>query len=96
MAGEAWGDAANDFGGVIVNSQNFRGFDYDRPYKSKYNPKTKPKFRETKKDYLIMSDEGHTYDKWLELGYQVKRGEKAAYKYYGRYIFESDQVVRID
>ena len=27
---------------------------------------------------------GHTYEKWQELGYQVKRGEKAAYQYYGQ------------
>ncbi|GAD78651.1 MULTISPECIES: hypothetical protein [Vibrio] len=38
------------------------------------------------------SNEGHTYDKWRELGYQVRRGEKAAYKYYGKSIFTRDQV----
>ena len=38
---------------------------------------------------------GHTYEKWQELGYQVKRGEKAAYEYYGNYIFTRDQVVSI-
>ena len=36
---------------------------------------------------------GHTYDKWQELGYQVKKGEKYAYKMYGQYIFTRDQVV---
>ncbi len=38
---------------------------------------------------------GHTYDKWQELGYQVKRGESAAYKYYGNNVFTRDQVVPV-
>ena len=39
---------------------------------------------------------GHTYDKWQELGYQVKKGEKAAYKYYGQSIFTKDQVFKVN
>jgi hypothetical protein len=38
---------------------------------------------------------GHTYNKWRELGYQVRRGEKAAYKYYGKSIFTREQVEEI-
>jgi len=37
---------------------------------------------------------GHTYDKWQELGYQVKRGETAAYTHYGKKIFVKNQVVK--
>lgn len=40
-------------------------------------------------------NEGHTYDKWQSLGYQVKRGEKAAYNFYGKSIFTKDQVTKI-
>lgn len=40
--------------------------------------------------------EGHTYEKWQELGYQVKKGEKAAYRFYGNNIFTRDQVVNSD
>jgi len=40
------------------------------------------------------SSEGHTYENWIKNGYQVKKGEKAAYKYYGKSIFTKDQVVR--
>ncbi len=40
------------------------------------------------------SKEGHTYDKWQELGYQVKRGETATYTYYGKKIFVKNQVVK--
>lgn len=36
---------------------------------------------------------GHTYEVWQRLGYQVKKGEKAAYKHYGNYVFTRDQVV---
>ena len=36
---------------------------------------------------------GHTYEKWQELGYQVKKGQKAAYQFYGNNIFTRDQVV---
>lgn len=39
---------------------------------------------------------GHTYNKWQELGYQVKKGETAAYRYYGNNIFTRDQVVNTD
>jgi len=38
-----------------------------------------------------MSD--HTYDKWQELGYQVKHGESATYTHYGQKIFTRGQVV---
>lgn len=36
----------------------------------------------------------HTYNKWKELGYQVKKGESAAYKLYGKSIFTRDQVTK--
>ena len=39
------------------------------------------------------SSSAHTYENWLKKGYQVKKGEKAAYKFYGQYIFRRDQVV---
>ena len=39
---------------------------------------------------------GHTYDKWQELGYQVKRGEKHSFNYFGNKCFTRDQVVRIN
>ncbi|UUO25443.1 hypothetical protein FGD67_21160 [Colwellia sp. M166] len=39
---------------------------------------------------------GHTYEKWQELGYQVKKGQKAAYRFYGNNIFTRDQVVNVD
>lgn len=42
-----------------------------------------------------IKQEGHTYDKWQELGYQVIRGETASYTYYGNKIFTRDQVVKI-
>ena len=38
---------------------------------------------------------GHTYDKWQELGYQVKKGAKADYNHYGQSIFKQHQVVYI-
>lgn len=37
----------------------------------------------------------HTYEKWQELGYQVKNGEHASYKLYGQKIFKRNQVVKI-
>ena len=40
-------------------------------------------------------NESHTYDKWLELGYQVRKGEKYAYKFYGKYMFTRDQVAKL-
>ena len=39
---------------------------------------------------------GHTYDKWKELGYQVKRGEQHSFIHFGNKCFTRDQVVRID
>jgi hypothetical protein len=39
---------------------------------------------------------GHTYEKWLELGYQVRKGEKSAYRYYGNNILTRVQVVNTD
>jgi len=39
---------------------------------------------------------GHTYEKWQELGYQVKKGERHSFNYYGNKCFTRDQVVRID
>jgi hypothetical protein len=39
---------------------------------------------------------GHTYEKLQELGYQVNKGQKAAYRFYGNNIFTRDQVVNID
>jgi hypothetical protein len=39
---------------------------------------------------------GHTYDKWQELGCQVKRGETYSFKHYGNKCFTRDQVVRIE
>lgn len=39
---------------------------------------------------------GHTYEKWQEMGYQVKKGQKAAYRFYGNNIFTRDQVVSIE
>jgi hypothetical protein len=38
--------------------------------------------------------ETHTYDEWQELGYQVRRGEKA-YRFGGRYYFSREQVAWI-
>ncbi len=36
----------------------------------------------------------HTYEKWQELGYQVKRNEKPEYKMYGKKIYTRDQVFK--
>lgn len=36
---------------------------------------------------------GHTYEKWQELGYQVNKGQKSTYLFYGNNIFTRDQVV---
>jgi len=38
---------------------------------------------------------GHTYDKWQQLGYQVKSSEHYSYKHYGHEIFLEDQVVKL-
>ena len=46
----------------------------------------------SKRSNATSASSGHTYEKWLELGYQVRSGEKAAYKYYGKSIFTADQV----
>ena len=47
--------------------------------------------------YIHDSDDigDHTYNKWDELGYQVKRGETSAYVHYGQHIFTRSQVVRM-
>jgi hypothetical protein len=37
---------------------------------------------------------GHTYDKWKEMGYQVKKGEKHTFNYYGNKTFYPSQVVK--
>jgi|GEM_PF-6808417 hypothetical protein len=39
--------------------------------------------------------EGHTYFKWKELGYQVKKGEVYTYKLYGHEVYTEDQVYKI-
>ena len=39
---------------------------------------------------------GHTYDKWQELGFQVKKGERHSFNHYGNKCFTRDQVVKID
>lgn len=40
-------------------------------------------------------EEGHTYEKWVKLGYHVKKGQKASYKHYGNSIFTKSQVKKI-
>ena len=39
---------------------------------------------------------GHTYDKWQELGFQVKKGERHSFNHYCNKCFTIDQVVKID
>jgi len=57
-----------------------------KPKKSKHYVK--------KSSYVQASDNigDHTYDKWQELGYQVKRGETSAYVHYGKHVFTRSQV----
>jgi len=38
---------------------------------------------------------GHSYEKWKDLGFQVKKDEKATYERYGVPIFIRNQVVMI-
>lgn len=48
---------------------------------------------EKKKFRRSRESEAHTYDEWQELGYQVRRGERAIYSSGRRYLFDRDQVV---
>ena len=49
-----------------------------------------------KKSYTkARESESYTYDEWLELGYQVRKGEKTAYRSGGSYYFNRDQVAWI-
>jgi len=61
----------------------------DDPIVGTVHSKRKKKFKKSREN------ESHTYDKWLELGYQVRKGEKYAYKFYGKYMFTRDQVAKL-
>lgn len=37
---------------------------------------------------------GHSYEKWQDLGFQVKKGETASYKHYGVPMFKKNQVIK--
>ena len=39
---------------------------------------------------------GHTYEKWKELGYQVKKGAKHSFNHFGNKCFTREQVVKIE
>jgi hypothetical protein len=58
-----------------------------------FSPSTKPNYH-SDNDGINKPVKGHTYEKWQELGYQVRKGEKARYCYYGKHVFSRDQVVR--
>ncbi len=47
---------------------------------------------EKKKSRKSRESETHTYDEWLELGYQVRRGERAISSSRRRYYFDREQV----
>jgi len=38
---------------------------------------------------------GNSYEKWKDLGFQVKKGGKATYEHYGVPMFIKNQVVKI-
>ena len=38
---------------------------------------------------------GRSYEKWKDLGFQVKKGESASYEHYGVPMFTRNQVVKI-
>jgi hypothetical protein len=79
--GSDWADFCSSRGSSIVGGEEFSIDSNPRRSKS-----SSPSGR---------SSGGHTYEKWQQLGYQVRRGEKAAYKYYGKSIFTEDQVDEI-
>ena len=70
--------------------------------------KAKEKLRKKELEDWLKTDEGsdwrgtdktddsecHTYDNSFKMGYQVKGGEKASYKYYGRNMFNRSQVFK--
>ena len=56
---------------------------------------TSNSYIENKKFRKSRESETHTYDEWLELGYQVRKGEKSIYRSGQRYYFNREQVARV-
>lgn len=73
---------------TISHSRPFRSLNYNALAEHERN-ELQTRFHDNE-----IKEESHSYENWLKRGYQVKRGEVAAYKYYGNHIFKRSQVVK--